>query len=380
MATLNIIGRSLINPEEIFNKKFSGELPSLRTIDLATSTKNLEFSETSIPINTLPDLHDELRNDFKPIGIAKPLSIEIATVYTGEYKKFLGGKKDVIVVSGIKNLQTFQGTSRAINIKAQKVNEKDYLKFEAFEDGTKIVYYTPAMDAESTVVSFEIMFDNFDTTLFETLSGLLTSAAGIPVFLPAAPYLLGGSQLVNIGSKLGDVLFSGRPNLSGTIPIEFDSPIIPPTEPKEFVIYNDNDKGEFANLEVSLFKDQSPQLRLVNKNDKSEYKGPAPYMIVILNGAERRDLEAFSPTIASASIIKKFYGTSDRTGDVTSILQTAMQLYNDSNYKLKGEKLKRQMDNLQKDSDQYKKLKDLYVAYSANIRSENFKLPELESK
>ena len=378
MATLHVIGNSLISQEEVFNKKFSGEFASLRSIEnLSTSTKNLEFDDTSIPVNSLSELHGELRKDFEQIGIGKPLSIEIATVYTGEYKKFLGGKKDALVVSGVKNTQTFQATSRAINIKAEKVNENDYLKFEAFSDGTKIVYYTPAMDAQSMVVTFEIMLDNFDTSLFETISGLLTSAAGIPVFLPAAQYLLGGSQLINIGAKLGDSLLSGRPSLSGTMPIEFDSPIIPPTEPKEFVIFNEKDRSEFSNLKVALFKDQSPQLRLVNKSNGTEYKGPAPYMIVVLNGAKRQDLESFSPTIASSAILKKFYGASDKTGEITTVLQEAMQLYNDAAYRTKGERLKKQIEAVAKDSEEYKKLKSLYDAYSANIQSDNFKLPTL---
>ncbi|MDI9882751.1 hypothetical protein [Flectobacillus longus] len=375
MATFNVIGTSLISPDELFAKKFSGELSSLRSIEnLNDSERNMEFMDVSIAVNTLESLQHELRSNFQEIGIGKPLSIEIATVYTGEYKKFLGGRKDAVVVSGVKNSQTFQGTSRAVNIKSEKVNENDYLEFSAFEDGTKTVFYSPAMDAESTVVSFELMFDNFDNSLFETISGLLSSAAGIPVFLPAAPYLLGGSQLVNIGSKLGDSLFSGRPHLSGTIPIEFDSPIIPPTEPREFIIYNEKDKDEFAELQVALFKNQSPQLRLINKNTNEEYKGRAPYMIVILNGAVRRDLEAFSPTIASATLLKKFYGSSGNTGDATNTLLEAMQLYNDFTYKMKADKLKKQLDPLSPDSEEYKKLKVLYNAYAANIQSENFKL------
>ena len=75
-----------------------------------------------------------MRKDFKEIGVGKPLNIEIATGYTREYKKFLGDRKDVIVVSGVKNSQTFQGTSRAINIKSEKVNEKKYLKQKLLED------------------------------------------------------------------------------------------------------------------------------------------------------------------------------------------------------------------------------------------------------
>ncbi|MBK9980807.1 MAG: hypothetical protein IPP15_00020 [Saprospiraceae bacterium] len=199
MATFSIIGNSLINPEELFNKTISGEMASYGVIkDLKTSNKMMTFTDREIAVNTLPDLQKSLRKDFEPIGIGKPLSIEIATVYTGDYKKFLGGKKDMIVVSGIKNSLTFTGTSRAINVKAKNVNQNDFKQFEAFSDGTPLVYYSPAMDADSSVVSFEIMFDNFNGGLFDTIGNLLTSAAGIPVFIPAAPYLLGGGQLVKL--------------------------------------------------------------------------------------------------------------------------------------------------------------------------------------
>lgn len=381
MATFQVIGQSLVSPEDVFNKKFSGELiPTLNFDELKSLQNSITlFDNSELLLNEIPDarmaLLQEFTPNFKEIGIGKPLSIEISTVYTGKYKKFLGGRKDVIVVSGVKNSQTFAGTSRAINMIANNVDENAFLNFNSFDDGTPIVYYSPAMDADNSVVTFEIMFDNFDKGLFETIAGLLNTAAGIPVFLPAAPFLLGGSQLIKIGADLGDALFSGDPNLSGSIPIVFDSPIIPPTEPKEFVIYNDKDKGEFSNLEVKLF-DTIPQLRLVNKNDKSEYKGPAPYIIVILNGNQRQDLEKFTPTIASASLLKKFYG-GDKTGELTGVLQDAMQLYNDLQYKTKGEKLKKQIDSLPSDSEQVKKLKNLYEAYSANIKSDDFKLPKL---
>jgi len=377
MAVYSIIGNSLISPEELYNKTISGEMDSLRSIEnLKNSSKEMNFFNNTIKVNTLPDLHKNLRENFEPIGIGKPLSIEIATIYTGEYERFFGSKKDVIVVTGLKNSQTFQAISRAINVKSSNINQNEFLKFEAFSDGTPIVYYSPAMDADDSVVSFEIMFDNFDGGLFNTIGDLLTSAAGIPIFIPAAPYLLGGGQLVNIGSKLGEALFSGKAKLSGSIPIKFNSPIIPATEPKEFIIFNDQDKEEFTDLQLGLFKDSAPQLRLINKNNNSEYKGYAPYMIVILNGAKRQNLESFAPTIASASLLRQFYGGDNQT-EIISVLQDAMKLYNDSVYRTKGEKLKKQLEKVPKDSTEYSKLKNLYEAYSANIQTDNFKLDEL---
>ena len=378
MASFHVIGNSLVEPEELFLKNISGESSNLRTIDLRTSDLNFEFAASAVPLRELSTLN--INRDFSPIGIGKPLSIEIATVYTGQYKKFLGGKKDVVVVSGVKNATTFSATSRAINIKSENVNENDFLKFAAFDDGTPIVYYSPAFDAERMVVTFEIMFDNFDTKIFETIAGLLNSAAGIPVFMPAAAFLLGGSQLINIGSKLGDTIFSGRPNLSGSVDIQFLSPVIPPTEPREYVIYNEKDKNEFENLKVGLVEvGGNKELRLLNKSDDTVYTGSAPYLIVILNGLKRQDLESFAPTLASAAILKKFYGSQDQAGEITTALQSAMQLYNDSNYRSKGDRLKKQLDKLSKDSEEFKKLKILYDAYAENIQNDNLKLPNIES-
>ena len=357
MAIFHDIGNSLMDSEEILLGNMSGEFPkSLRDDNNITRTTGME-----------PDPHPP-GSSFKPIGIGKPLRIEIASVYTGEYKKFLGGRKDAIVVSGIKSSQTFQATSKAINIKSSNVDEKSFLRFQAFDDGTPIVFYTSAVYTENMLVTFKIILNIFDTKLFETISGLMNSPAWIPVFMPAASNLLGGSQLINIGSKLGDAVFSGRANLSSTISIQFKSPILPPTEPREYVLYSERDKLEFANLKVSVVDvGGSSQLRLVHKTDNSEYNGLAPYMIILLNGQTREDLSSFAPTLASTAILKKFYGSDNKTGEITSLLQNAMVLYNDSTYRSKGERIKKQIDKYSKDSEDYKNLKILYEDYSANI-------------
>ncbi|MCX2454352.1 hypothetical protein OQX61_23985 [Pedobacter sp. PLR] len=378
MATFHVIGETLMKPDEILNKSISGDLINL-TKNIKTLSKALQPSiAVGAAIGAEPTEDGIPTGVFEEIGIGKPLGIEIACVYAGKYKSFLGGRKDAVVVSGVRSTLTFQGTSRAVNIRSKNVDKNSYLNFTAFEDGTPIVYYSPAMDAESMVVSFEIMFDNFDTELLDTISGLLDSAVGIPVFMPAAAYLMGGSKLLKIGSNLGDAIFSGEPDLKGTIPIQFSSPLLSPTEPREYVIYNETDRDEFDNLKVGVIKDGGIQkIRLIDKDSEEEYKGEAPYIIVYLNGRLRPDLASFAPTLATASLLKKFYGSDDKTGEYTEILQDAMQLYNDSKYRLKADKIKTDMQRFDKESPEYKKFKSLYEAYAANIQTDNFKLPKL---
>lgn len=372
MAIFNVVGETLMAPDEFLNKTLSGEITNIATVQKTILNLHGSVNE-AVPIS---DDFDKDRN-FTPIGIGKPLGIEIACIYGGKYDRFFWGAKDAVVVSGVKNAQTFQATPRAINLQAKNVEQNAYLDFSAVKDGTPTVFYTPAMDTDSMQVSLEIMFDNFGEELFGSISSLLSASAGIPVFMPAAGYLLGASQIVKIASKLGEAIFSGEPNLSGTISIQLKSPLMPPTEPSEYVIYNDRDSNEFLNLKVALIKrpGATPLLRLVD-HDGKVYKGPAPYIIVLLDGAERQGLSNFSQTIASASLLKKFYGSEDKSGQITTVLQDAMQLYNDSTYRTKAEKIKKQLGALKEDSEEFKSLKALYDAYLKNIQNDSLKLPQ----
>jgi hypothetical protein len=164
--------------------------------------------------------------------------------------------------------------------------------------------------------------------------------------------------------------------LSGTIEVQLKSPLMPPTEPSEYVIYNETDSSEFSNLKVAMIKrpGKTPLLRLVDDENRI-YQGPAPYLIALLDGTERQDLSNFSQTIASASLLKKFYGSEDKTGQITTVLQDAMQLYNDSNYRTKAEKIRKQLAGVDKNTEKYESLITLYDAYLKNIQNESLKIP-----
>ena len=94
MATLFSLNNSLINEKTLYQELAIGDydrLSSKKGVDhVIQESVNLEDSENAY----LP---------FEPIGIGKPLSIEILTIYTGDApKKFLGGKPDLLVVSGVR--------------------------------------------------------------------------------------------------------------------------------------------------------------------------------------------------------------------------------------------------------------------------------------
>src|ERR1700761_9185362 len=95
---------------------------------------------------------------FTPIGIGKPLSVEIVTMYVGNHMStFLDNDKNVLLVSGVKAIQTFNAVARAMNYTKQNVKNFEYPAFSGFQDGTSIVYYTQALDTETILITFEFI-------------------------------------------------------------------------------------------------------------------------------------------------------------------------------------------------------------------------------
>ena len=100
---------------------------------------------------------------FTPIGIGKPLSLQIMSVYTGDApKKVIGGNKDLLIASATKYMHLSNAQPRAINQVYRKVESRKIFGPSAFDEGCPVIYYSPAVEADSIVSSVEIMASKFD--------------------------------------------------------------------------------------------------------------------------------------------------------------------------------------------------------------------------
>ena len=94
MAILYSLGNSLVDVEELNEHIVIGDLK--RFEDARTAVRSRSANST------------EETTSFEPVGIGKPLSLEILTVYTGNApRSFLGGKPDLLVVSGCEESSDF---------------------------------------------------------------------------------------------------------------------------------------------------------------------------------------------------------------------------------------------------------------------------------
>ncbi|MEN0005866.1 MAG: hypothetical protein AAF798_17080 [Bacteroidota bacterium] len=312
---------------------------------------------------------------FSPVGIGKPLSVEILTVYTGDApRKFFGGRPDLLVVSGIKSVQTYDAAPRAINQIQENIRDYQYLKPGAFSNGSSIVYYTPSLDASTVFISFELVVDSLRRDTINSVANLFSTTAGLPIFVPAQSYLLAGSAIIELVGDLTDAFETG-PYLQGNMDLRFLTSGIPVFSSGHYVVYNRDDRNEFSNHELQVVNDGFGNLTasLIHKQSQEEYKGDAPYLVLNVDGKDRPDLEGFTPKLASAAILEQFYGR-NKGGQIVRTLERALDLFNDFSYRQRAERLQEKMNTYAPNSEEFLLAQALLEAYQKNIRNELFKL------
>jgi hypothetical protein len=94
----------------------------------------------------------------------------------------------------------------------------------AFDRGTSLIFYTPAVTDASLTLSLELAFDSFPDEWLEKLSGGLQALSGLPIFLPYAGYLMIGSQLAKFAGDLGRAFLEGDAEFTRTETLDFDLP------------------------------------------------------------------------------------------------------------------------------------------------------------
>jgi len=270
---------------------------------------------------------------FEPIGKGKPLQVVIDRIYTGKYPKkggLFGSASDVAVVSGVKDYSVFAASTRALNVLTKDVRARSHVRGTAFEDGTPLVLYSPAVMTDSLTLTVEIAVDSFDSGLFDTVAKGFSAAAGIPLMLPYSGYLLGASEVLKLAGGVGDALFDGRPAFSITETLNFGLPGRPLAIADHWLLTHNQDLNGFS---------YDAQKGLIDSNG-APYAGDDPYVVLTLDGKERPELNKFTPTAASAAILQKFFNMKDRTAASVETIVEGMQLVSDLRLRKKAETLK----------------------------------------
>lgn len=304
---------------------------------------------------------------FSPIGIGKPLIIRLHTVYLGDLRtSIFTNKQDVMVTSAIKDDITFDAAVKSVNQIFDKAKNYELLVPKALNEGTELVYYTKALDQNKLLVDFEIKADKFKQEIVDGISGALAGAAGVPLFVAYSPYLLVGSQLLKIGGKiLNNIIENSDSILSWSYPITQNIGGSTDTVEGFKIGFDTKNSSQFIGYEIQEVPGTENQFQLVK--DGEGYKGDAPYIIISVDGAKVQRYENFKSTLASASLLKRFYGKSD--SKLVDEIKEIMEIYNDFTYIGKISKLEKEIKKTT-DPEKKKELEKLLNAYKENVVNE----------
>jgi hypothetical protein len=373
MALYYAVGDALVTHEELTAK--AAELSDFaESIDQGgAAPAEVAFSTGALSEhNRVTMLTDEEGNTtpFTPVEMGKPLAVELRHVYTGRYprKTVFDGTKDLLVTSAMKGISVYNAAPRAVNVMRQNVGKHAYVVPRAVDNGTALMFYTPALTAPSSTLTVEMVFDEFPQPAVDAIGGAIGSMAAIPVFAPAAAYLLAAGSLVKLGGKAAESMFDGRAVFSANQELGFRRPgVAPPVA--DFRLLTDE------KLDPRTLKDYKvgPTGRLVHVETGAEYTGDEPYVVISLDGAEVKEYESFIPTAASADLLDRFFGIREGKEQPVDMLVDALKLYNDFQFRNKADALKKRLDGLKEGTDEHKKAKAEYDALVKNILSDLLK-------
>jgi len=306
---------------------------------------------------------------FKPIGIGLPLLIRLHTVYVGDLStNIFTNKLSILVSSMVKDDVTYDAASRAVNQIFKPVKDKTRLYMRASNQGSEILYYTKAYDNSRLLVEVEVKADKFNQDLFNNISNGLNNASGLPIFIPYASYMFVGGQLFKIAGEFFNKIMEKVPVLNFPFTITNDVGGLIDTTSRFLIGGNPNELQHFNGYDIT-HDDTSPGNVYLSK-DGVAYQGDIPYIILSLDGNSHDAYDKFKPTMATAAIMKKYYGVSEKSN--MDVLQDMVTLYNDYTYLKKSKNLATQIEGVT-DASEREKMKKLLDAYKSNISNDDIK-------
>lgn len=378
MAHAFLIGNTLVSSEELAEKSALGTLDRFQAQAREDAAAEMQFRAGTVTAAEVFAGPEETIPDFEPIGFGKPMSIEILAVYTGDAPNRIFGKPDLLVTTAVKGIETIDAAPRAINQIVPNIKDRQYVQPSALTEGSPIAYWTPSLVNSTLTCTIQLVADTFDESTLHHVSSLLKSAGAIPVFAPASAFLMAGSVVSDVIGKVGKSLLESKPFLQDDLILRFDTPAFPVSLARQVVLFNHVDREALSDYKPTVISEMgSHRVAMVGPNGE-EYAGDAPYVILSLDGRPRKELEDFTPRLATAAVLERFLGAADPGGQALEALESAMELYNDFTFHREVEDIKAEISSLDPESETFEEdkaaLEKLLKAYAGNIRNEMFEV------
>lgn len=371
MGIFYAYGGALIDEDEIQSKTENGQFaefadqaersPGSAAIDFSTGRmRGDEFrSGMAWPVAA--------RLPFEPIGIGKPLTIEIRHVYSGRFpkKNLFRRSADMVVTSAIKSSPVISEATTAINFLRRDVKARTgFSTPHADEFGTPVVFYSPALAQRNTTLTIKFGFDEFPGDQWDRFAEVLAGAAGMPLFSPASLHLHGASAVASLVSRLGETLFDRHAAFRATESITFARPgsSIPVAN---FALMMPDEEAERQILKTHIIRGG----KLVHAQTDLPYDGDAPYVVISLDGRRNDELNHFMSKSAASLMLSDLSGVAGSESTHLEELQEAAEIYHDFRLRRRVDRIAREIAAEDPGSESATRLRLEREALIANIQT-----------
>lgn len=370
MGMFYAYGGALIDEDEIQAKTEAGHFAhfareSRKNPDSAT----IEFSTGRMLAGQVPggSAAGPQRTTFEPIGVGRPLTIEIRHIYTGRFPKtnLFNRNADMIVTSAIKSSPVLAEAATAVNFLRKQVTPRTgFSTPHADELGTPVVFYSPSLTQKNSNLTIKFAFDDFPGDELDAISQALSTAAGLPLFAAAGLQIHSVAAIARWLGRLGESVFDSHAAFRSTQSLTFCRPgsTIPVAN---FALMMQDDEDERRILKNHEIRDGI----LVNPSSGSPYDGDVPYVVISLDGRRNDELKDFAAKSTAAMMLGEVYADANRNSSKLEDLEQAVGLYHDYRIRRRADRIATQLADEPAGTAEFERLAREHSALIANIAS-----------
>lgn len=291
----------------------------------------------ALPIDTIPVGAMGSMVPPEPIGIGRPLSIRLGRMYPGPV-----GCKDMLVASSVRNPSLYAASPWAMHYLFHNVQAERPLLPSPSQDGSDVVFYSPAILDDALDIEVRFARDNFDPSKYEKVIGaagkalpaFLVGALGVAGAAAAAPVIYLAERAAKLVLNAVDRLVDQDNDWVSTWRLSIARGGFSQSRAGWYVLLdNETDAqlvaeelGELAGGASAEYVVRPSDGMLMYADSPNTIVAGIPWVTVFVDGKAEAPLKDWTRTAVSAAVATRFLNDS---GDPTDDFVEALTVFSD---------------------------------------------------
>ena len=313
----------------------------------------------SIPSDSHP-----LDSRYEPVGVGKPLCVEILHWAFGDIEDWWG-KSEILSASWSKLGRGAKPGPRLVHFIRKDINKFDHIdQLGAAQYGHRLVFYTPAYDGRQLRLTLQyVELDKAVKKNINAIGSALINLGSLPVFAAQLPFLLALPSGLELGRKIYNLFNRNDKILAESLDFRLDGGDFYRLTSGRYVVVGGSHLPHVFTEKYKLAAQGPQKNRLVTTQDNTpaEMSGMvSPYVVLRVNGEKVSDYEGFEIEGTAQEMIEAVLnGDTNLTDEAAELISAAAKSAKEYETVKQIMARKREMAAAGTDEEKAKKLKEI---------------------